>query len=426
MRGDFLKRCLIMITSNFPFGIGETYIESEVLFLKERFEKIIILPIEIDPETEQTRSVPDGIEFYNVSSKKQKIARAGDVIGGLKNLFSPTVFSRYDRSEFGTDIRKRMFFEYFCNRSVRSFRDCLKVLEKYDFSDYDSVTVYSYWFFATALVGVLIKEYLEKQCEDVKLISRAHRYDVYEDMNALNYLPLRRFLLERCDAVYPCSDSGTQHIKELYPEYEKKVKTAYLGTMDMGISSPSQNGLHIVSCSQIIDVKRVDRIVDILEKIGDSDKYRIKWTHIGDGNRRRETEQRIKNSSSRIDAEFLGSISNREVYEFYKNSSVDLFISTSRSEGLPVSMMEAASFGIPIVSTDVGGVGEIVKNGYNGCLLPENAPPEKFAEFIRYFYDTDEEEKNVYRSNSRKLWEEKFDARKTYTEFFPDSEPLYS
>ena len=420
-----MKKCLIMITSNFPFGIGETYIESEIDFLKDSFDKIIILPIEINPETEQTRSVPVGVDFYNVSSKNQKIARAGDIIGGLRNLVSHTDFYKYDKKEIGSDFRRRMFFEYFCNRSMRSFGDCLKVLEKYDFSGYDSITVYSYWFFVTALVGVMIKEYLEKNCENVKMISRAHRYDIYENMNALKYLPLRRYLLEKCDMVFPCSDSGTQHIKELYPEYENKVKTAHLGTMDMGISSPSESGLHIVSCSQIIDVKCVDKIIDILEKI-DNDKYSIKWTHIGNGNRRKEIEKKIKESSCRIDAELVGGISNSEVYEFYKNNPVDLFISTSRSEGLPVSMMEAASFGIPIVSTDVGGVGEIVKNGYNGCLLPDDAPPEKFAEFIRYFYDTDKEEKNVYRNNSRKLWEEKFNACKAYAEFFPDSELLYS
>ena len=38
-----MKRCLIMITSGFPYGISETYIESEVAFLKDHFERVIIL-----------------------------------------------------------------------------------------------------------------------------------------------------------------------------------------------------------------------------------------------------------------------------------------------------------------------------------------------------------------------------------------------
>ena len=129
-----------------------------------------------------------------------------------------------------------MFFEYFCNRSVRSYRECLKVLKNCGIDGYDRITVYSYWFFATAFVGVMLKKYFINKAAEVKLISRAHGYDVYEERNALNYLPLRRFLLENCDAVYPCSDVGTEHIVSRYPEYADKVKTAHLGTIDAAVS----------------------------------------------------------------------------------------------------------------------------------------------------------------------------------------------
>lgn len=408
-----------MITSGFPFGFGETYIESEIDFLKDRFDKVIILPVELDPRAVPTRTVPQGVEYVNVSERKQKIARAGDTVGGLKNLVFPTEYYKYDKKEIGSNFRRRMFFEYFCNRAVRSCGECLKALEKFDMSEYDSITVYSYWFFVTALVGVMLKEHFSEFCSDVKLYSRAHRYDVYEDMNVLNYLPLRRYLLENCDGVFPCSNSGTEHIARRYPEYADKIKTSYLGTMDAGISYPSDDGLHIVSCSQMIDIKRVDRIIDVLERFNGSEKYKISWTHIGDGNRKNEIEKKARERLGSIKTEFLGSISNHEVYEFYQNNPVDLFISTSKSEGLPVSMMEAASFAIPIISTDVGGVGEIVRDGYNGCLLNENADPGEFADFIRRFYDMDRAERAVFRKNSRTLWETRFDANKTYSEMFP-------
>lgn len=419
-----MKSCLIMITSGFPFGSAETYIESEIDFLKDRFDKIIILPVELDPGAAPTRTVPQGVEYYNVSVRKQKIARMGDTIGGLKNLVSPTDYYKWDRVEIGSDLRKRMFFEYFCNRAIRSYGECLRTLKKIDMSDYDSITVYSYWFFVTALVGVMLKEYFGTLCDDVKLFSRAHRYDVYENMNALNYLPLRRYLLENCDGIFPCSDSGTEHIASRYPEYADKIKTSYLGTADYGISYPSESGLHIVSCSQMIDVKRVDRIIDILQQLDKSERYKIEWTHIGDGNRRREIERKARIRLETVKTNFLGGIANSEVYDFYRNNPVDLFISTSRSEGLPVSMMEAASFGIPIISTDVGGVKEIVEDGYNGYLLNENASPEEFADYIRRFYDKDKAEKAVFRKNSRTIWENRFDARKTYSEMF--SAPMLS
>jgi len=51
-----------------------------------------------------------------------------------------------------------------------------------------------------------------------------------------------------------------------------------------------------------------------------------------------------------------------------------LFINTSSSEGIPVSMMEAQSFGIPILAMDVGGVREIV-GPQTGRLLQQDDPP---------------------------------------------------
>lgn len=417
-----MKSCLIMLTSGFPFGTGETFIENEIPYYKDRFDKIIILPIELDPDAKLTRELPNGVVAINVSSKKQSIARLGDVIKGIKNLVSPNELYKFDREQIGSDFKRRMFFEYFCNRSLRSGADCLKLLKKFDLPQYDRITIYSYWFFATAMAGVVIKKHISSFCGNVRLISRAHGYDIYEQRNALGYLPLRKYLLENCDCVFPCSDSGTEHISSLYPEFGEKIKTSYLGTINKGLSSPSPNGMHIVSCSAIVDVKRVKKMVDIfesLEKIGD---FNIRWTHIGDGNRRTEIEKAAKRRLKSTKVKFLGNISNSAVYEFYQSTPVDLFLSTSSSEGLPVSMMEAASFGIPIVSTDVGGVKEIVQDGSNGRLLNVDASAEAFAAVIKEFHDMDEQTRAAYRAFARRYWENNFDAEKNYSDFLFSNE----
>ena len=48
----------------------------------------------------------------------------------------------------------------------------------------------------------------------------------------------------------------------------------------------------------------------------------------------------------------------------------DIFVLTSKREGLPNAIMEAMSLGIPVVATDVGGVSELVQHGETGFLLP--------------------------------------------------------
>ncbi len=55
---------------------------------------------------------------------------------------------------------------------------------------------------------------------------------------------------------------------------------------------------------------------------------------------------------------------------YFLNKS-DIFVLTSRFEGLPLSICEAMSVGLPIVASDVGGVHEMVKDGHNGYLIPK-------------------------------------------------------
>ena len=78
----------------------------------------------------------------------------------------------------------------------------------------------------------------------------------------------------------------------------------------------------------------------------------------------------------------MGAIQNVEVYKYYNEHCADLFINVSSSEGLPVSIMEAISFGIPVIATDVGGTGEIVKNGISGFLINRDFETVELAKKI--------------------------------------------
>ena len=51
-----------------------------------------------------------------------------------------------------------------------------------------------------------------------------------------------------------------------------------------------------------------------------------------------------------------------------------MFVLSSRSEGFPVSILEAMAAGLPVVATDVGGVAEAVENGETGFLVPAADP----------------------------------------------------
>ena len=54
----------------------------------------------------------------------------------------------------------------------------------------------------------------------------------------------------------------------------------------------------------------------------------------------------------------------------------DAYILPSYNEGLPISILEAMSYSLPIISTNVGGIPEILKNGENGFIM---SPGDKDA-----------------------------------------------
>ena len=113
----------------------------------------------------------------------------------------------------------------------------------------------------------------------------------------------------------------------------------------------------------------------------------------------------------------LGYLTNREIFEFYKNNEIDWFINLSDNEGIPVTMMEAMSFGIPVLGTDVGGVSEIIRNGYNGYLYPVDF---EIKEIIAVLNKSNSFNDNSYfemRENARYTYERKFSATYNYSNF---------
>jgi len=90
---------------------------------------------------------------------------------------------------------------------------------------------------------------------------------------------------------------------------------------------------------------------------------------------------RILDGRDNVDYKFLGRLDHVEVFSYFKNNPVDVLINTSSSEGLPVSIMEAMSFGIPIIATDVGGTSEPVTDK-TGILIPGDCSPEDVSEAL--------------------------------------------
>ncbi len=100
-------------------------------------------------------------------------------------------------------------------------------------------------------------------------------------------------------------------------------------------------------------VKRVENVMAVI---------------VGEGNLRKELEDQVKKLDLENNVLFLGHRDRSMVMRLLSASNI--YIMSSRSEGIPYALLEAAAFGLPIVSTDCGGVPEVLEHGESALLVP--------------------------------------------------------
>ena len=150
------------------------------------------------------------------------------------------------------------------------------------------------------------------------------------------------------------------------------------GGFDGNRFSPSRTSPvnDLILVGRLSPVKRVDLFLKAIKQVRDA-LPDVKAVVVGDGPLRSSLEQSAHELGIEHNVKFLG----RQVHveRWLKQSRI--FVLTSDSEGLSLAMMEAMLCGLPAVVTNVGDLGDMVKNGVNGHLISDHTP-EAFAECI--------------------------------------------
>jgi colanic acid/amylovoran biosynthesis glycosyltransferase len=288
---------------------------------------------------------------------------------------------------------------------------CLKSMKPSPLTINSSLTFSSFWFYDCIYLAWLKKKGLIS-----KAVSRAHSGDLYEDhISIRNKILFRNFQFSLLDKIFPVSNMGTEYLRNRYPIHKHKIETIYLGSKDYGINPFDTNTIFtMVSCANFRHHKRIHKIAEMLQYID----FPLRWYHIGDERLKsnvlkiEEYKENIEKLSLKPNIDFipLGSMKNEEIFTFYQNQSINLFVSLSAVEGIPVSMMEAISFGIPILSTDVGGCKEIVTEE-TGVLIPLKTEMKEVANIITEFKNSSKNT-NEFRQGVRQFWEHNFNSEK--------------
>ena len=109
------------------------------------------------------------------------------------------------------------------------------------------------------------------------------------------------------------------------------------------------------------------RAVQALHALPDSLRQRAHLVLAGDGD-----VESVRQEVSRLGLDRYTTVMNWVNPEQRNNllASADVFVLPSLNEGLPMSILEAMSWGLPVIASPVGGIPEVVQDGYNGLLVP--------------------------------------------------------
>lgn len=154
--------------------------------------------------------------------------------------------------------------------------------------------------------------------------------------------------------------------------------------MNISVPPEKQRVYDIVSFSRIDKNKNIDLLLRAIARIKDS--CTVKLIIAGDGSELSNIRECVKNLELDDNVEFVGYISQLDdKIRIYSNSKI--FISCSKGEGFPVSLLEAMSCGcVPIVS-NVGDIVDVIRSGENGFVFNDTDNEMELAGYLKGLLD---------------------------------------
>jgi len=422
------KRKAFIFTLFYPYlhqGVSyDPYVASEVETLARGFDTVDVISLCAGHDGQL--EIPANVNVTNLHLQLNLIDKLSSVLLPFKAYFREELkgLEAYDRQ---IDLKLLKAIAIYAVRAEKYKAFLEGLLKKMDFNEYD-VVIYSYWNFEYALAAALLK-----QKYPVKIVTRNHSLDLYFERMPENYQPFKRFVFKQSDLFVIISQQGLKYFIERHripPAEQGKIFLNRVGMENhLPIYTHNYEKIVLLSNAWIQPLKRIDLLIKSLALIND---IPIEWIHIGDdyGTSRMPgimalAETYLKDKPN-IRYEFAGRKNMEGIFEIYQARKVDLFINLSTTEGIPVSMMEALSFGVPIIGTSVGGVPEIVEDKVNGFLFPVEVSAQHAADGISAFFRLPAMQRDKLSANARRIWDERFNAAKNSNYLLERILSLYS
>lgn len=399
---------LLLATESFPYGRGEkSFILPELKRLAEDYDITILC--HADRAEAVAAELPETVRVICLG---RPVIRIKDKIKALLHYISHRDGWCEIKEILSDKINRKERLYQSLAFYAQALADEQSLKKSGALSKDDSVIYYSFWY--TYFCYSMVR--MKRRYPNFRILTRTHGHDLYHERIPGGRQPFRHQMERKLEKIVFACEYGRNY-------YEANVRGQHtnpdrLSVCRLGIEPAMrqmpyrESGVfHLLSCSNVIGLKRLELIIDGL---ADMEDIQVQWTHIGDGEDfehvKRYAAERLAGRDN-ISYHFMGYLENVAVRDYYMTHQVDCFITTSATEGgCPVSIQEAMSYGVPVIGTQAGGITEMIDG--NGILLPENPTGQDVAEAIGKMYHL---EKKVYQEMQRqslRIWEKEFDIRK--------------
>ncbi|EPD99366.1 N-acetyl-alpha-D-glucosaminyl L-malate synthase BshA [Capnocytophaga sp. oral taxon 336] len=259
-----------------------------------------------------------------------------------------------------------------------------------------------------AYAGYMAKQMLKREGIEVPMVTTLHGTDITLVGNHPTYKEAVTFSINESDIVTSVSESLKQDTLRLFRiDKDIKVIPNFTNIKKSKETSPCKRTvmakpeeLIVTHISNFRKVKRIDDVVRIF--YGIQQKLPAKLIMVGDGPEREIADQLCKDLGIKSKVLFLGNTSDIDRILCF----TDLFLLPSASESFGLSALEAMAAGVPVVSSNTGGLPEVNEEGVSGYLCPIG-DVKAMAEKAIYILE-DKTRLAQFKQNARKV-AERFD-----------------
>jgi glycosyltransferase involved in cell wall biosynthesis len=194
-----------------------------------------------------------------------------------------------------------------------------------------------------------------------------------------------------CDWIVGICDATVNNLKSIHSAPANKIVRIYNGAVPLKRAGkdrwPAKTGFTFLFVGRLAPVKNHPLLLKAFQIAFLSNSGLRLWI-VGDGSERKKLEGLARDLGIAERVTFFGE--QLDVAPFF--SAADVFIMSSKSEGLPISLLQALSLGLPAIVTGVGGMAEVVDLAKAGFQVPPTDPAEMAAAMLRMATNATERE----------------------------------